>query len=401
MNNQNILAGRGGRGLRISTSHICDVYFYAVPLTMKQIQDVGKKPGVKSVRPNQDLLIEDMPQSSGVEDNVPAAIPILTAPSSQFEERGQIVEDRLAWDDLRFLSTPLDSQLSEAYLYDSNAGQGVTVFAVDSGVNILHDEFVTVAGENSLLEDQIFAMDTSGLPEDYSNIGTCRTSKIVGRTYGVAKKAKVVVTVVSPRLSSLVDVLVQITNYLFDRDKRKELARGYQVMSIMIQWDNDDPEITDQFEELLDILIEFYKLVVVVPSGKDLSYSNSDINKWPATAESRHDIIVVGGVDVRTGRTYPWSRGGPFLSVNAPGRVRCAQNAAGTSNMDRQETEAATAMVAGLAAYFLSLDDVGSILRRVPAAIPLRVKLYIMTVAYKRVDDDFPAVWNLLGLSAP
>ena len=398
MNDQNVLAGKGGRGFRISKSDICDVVFFAVSLTEPQIQEIEQQVGVRLVRPNQSILMEDVSMSSDLKDSDPADIPVLTAPGSRLKERGQTIEDGDAWEDLRFISTPVGSEILDAYLYDSNAGHGVTIFAVDSGVNILHDDFITETGESSLLQDRIYALDSSGTPDDYSDFGTCRASKMVGRTYGVAKRAKVMIAVVIPSLSSVIDVLVQISNYLKGKDDRQELRRGYYVMSIMFQWDNTDPSITNQLEGLLDLLIHSYKVVVVVPAGMDYNEQNSDINMWPAIAEPRHDIIVVVAVSVQTFKTYSWSRGGPFLSVNAPGTVKCANNKAGRSYVLRSDCGAAAAQVAGLAAYFLSLDDVGEILRRDPAVITLRVKAYIKSVAYERSDGDFPAIWNLQGL---
>lgn len=398
MNDQNVLAGKGGRGFRISKSDICDVFFFAVSLTEPQIQEIEQQVGVHLVRPNQNILMEDVSTSPNLKDSDPAGIPVLTAPGSRLKERSQTVEDEDAWEDLRFISTPVGSEILDAYLYDSNAGHGVTIFAVDSGVNILHDDFITETGESSLLEDRIYALDSSGTPDDYSAFGTCRASKMVGRTYGVAKRAKVMIAVVFPSLSSVIDVLVQISNYLNGKDDRQELVRGYYVMSIMFQWDNTDSSITSRLEGLLDLLILSYKVVVVVPAGMDYNEHNSDINKWPAIAEARHDIIVVGAVSVQTLKTYSWSRGGPFLSVNAPGTVKCANNKAGRSYILRSDCGAAAAQVAGLAAYFLSLDGVGEILRRDPAMITVRVKAYIKSVAYARSEGDFPAIWNLQGL---
>lgn len=400
MNGQNILAGAGGRGLRISTSDICDVYFFAVPLTKNQIQEIEKKPGVRMVGPNQVLQVaDDSPSSSDPEDNLPGDVPVLAAPGGPLKKRDQVVVDPFAWEDLRYISTRQNLRLSNTYLYYSKAGEKVTVFAADTGVNILNDEFVTLKGESSLLETRIYAMDTAESPDDEDNFGTCRTSKIVGRTVGVARKAKVMIVKVSPNLSSLIDVFVQIANYLNAKSRLGQDVKGYHVMSIMIQWDNKDRAETVAFNEILDLLINYFQLVIVVPAGWDNTEQNSDINMWPASAERRHNIIVVGAVNIRTGRTYPFSRGGPFLTVNAPGNVKCARNQApGRFFMTRIGVDVATAQVAGLVAYLLSLDNVGPILRRDPAMISLRVKYYIRNVAaYTRSNGDFPSIWNLLG----
>lgn len=405
MDGQNILAGRRGPGLRTSMSDSCGPFLFAVPLTEAQIQEIEKQPGVKSVTPNQDLYLEDRPAGSGLEDSDPAKPPVLTAPGSRLQERDQIINDPLAWDDLRFISTPQSTgltrnpKLSSAYFYHSNAGQGVTIFAVDSGVNRLHDEFVSPTGESSLLADPIIGMDTEGLADDYDDFGTCRVSKMVGHDYGVAKRAKVMAIKVARTMSSLLDVMVKVINYLHAKNQGGETTGGYYVMSIAVQWDPKDMISANAFEGLLRRLEDTYQLVVVVQAGSDSGYRNADIIRWPAATASRRDIIVVGAVSAWTGRTYEFSRGGPFLTVTAAGLVRCAANRAGPGWMRVHGTDVAMAQVTGLVAYFLSDDDIGPYLRRFPKFIPRWVRNYIEERAsYKRLpSEEVPAIWNRLG----
>lgn len=319
MDGQNVLAGKGGPGIRTSTFYLCDIYFFAVPLTKNQIREIEAKPGVKIVRPNRPLsAMEDVPENIDPEDGDPAETPELTAPKSQLKGRDRIVADEDAWDDLKFISTPRSRspELSDAYFYYSMAGQDVEIITIDSGVNLWHDEFVTETGGSSLVSSQIVAMDSSRLEDDYDNTGTCRTSKMVGRTIGVARRAKVKVAKVAPTLSSLLDVFIRIISHLRDKLMDGDRILGYEVISIMIQWNNDDVFLAQEFEAMLDLLIKRYQVVVVVPAGNDIpSAVHSDINMWPATSAARHDIIVVGGVRARTGRTHAFSRGGPFLST--------------------------------------------------------------------------------------
>lgn len=399
MNGENILAGKGGRGIRVSTLYLCDVYFFAVPLTQGQILELGQKPNVRFIKPNRVLDTDFVPEGSDQEDSDPTGAPSFSVPGSQLKERDRIIADPDAWDDLRYISTPEGSRLSNTYSFYRKAGQGVKVIAVDRGFNEFHDEFVTATGESSLLGDRIYGLDTSELPEADDFYGTCYTSKIVGSTCGVARNAKVILAKVSSEVGSLIDVMVQIVNYLNERFRLGETIAGYYVMSIMTQWDNDDWDVAEMFEELLTLLTGYFQVVVVVPAGDDQTFRNSDIIRWPASAESRFDIIVVGAVDISTGRTYSFSRGGPFLSILAPGMVRCARNHAGRLYMKTRGTKPAAAQVAGLAAYLLSLDDIGQTLRRTRLNIPQRVKLYMKFMSSKKSSDNIPAIWNQIGAS--
>ncbi|MCJ1466267.1 hypothetical protein MMC07_004886 [Pseudocyphellaria aurata] len=397
MNGENILAGKGGRGLRVSTLYLCDVFFFAVPLTQGQIVEIEKKPNVRFIKPNRVIIdTEFVPESSDQEGGDSAQPPLFSVPGSRLQERDPIIHDPDAWEDLRFISTPDGSDLSSTYSFYSEAGQGTTVIAVDRGFNEFHDEFMTETGESSLLGDRIYALDTSELPDADDHFGTCHTSKIVGSTCGVARKAKVLFAKVSPEVGSLIDVMVQVANYLNARVRSGEIVAGYYVMSVMTQWDNDDWEVAALFEEILRLLMGNFQLVVVVPAGDDQNYKNSDIIKWPASAERRFEIIVVGAIDIRTERAYTFSRGGPFLSILAPGMVRCARNQAGKLYLKTRGTKSAAAQVAGLAAYFLSLDDIGMTLRRT-TNIPQKVKLFIKIIASKRTSGNFPAIWNRIG----
>lgn len=389
MNDDNILAGKGGRGLRISRiDNICDVYFFAVPLTPSQLREIENMPGVRVVTPNQALYTRDVKITPPTEGREPAKMPVQNVPGSRLKRRDRLVEDLRAGKDLRFISTPKDLKLSGSYSYYEEAGEDVTIIAVAHGVNALHDEFVTATGESSILEDPIMGMDASGQPDPVS---TCHASKMVGRTYGVARRAKVKVVNVADEPGSFLDGLSQVTRYLTRKHLRRERYRGYHVMSIMHQWDYVGALLTFEFEGLIVNLINMLQLVIVVQAGQDQSNQNSDINTWPGTAAGRHEIIVVGAVDVETGRSFDFSRGGPFLTVNAPGEVRCADQPGTYFG-----TDVASAEATALIAYFLSLRDIGPTLRGEYNNIPSKVKKFIQEVSYTRTNGDFPAVWNRL-----
>ena len=252
MNDQNLLNGNKGQ-LRTSVSTICDVYFFAVPLTKKQFLDIEKKPGVSSVTPNQPLYVEHNSKSQ-------TKIPVLGAPGNQFKKRDRLVADPAAYDDLKFISTPANAPLSTAYLYNEEAGKRVTIFAVDSAANIVHDEFFSTTGGSSILEHRIYAMDSLDEPDTDVSRVTCRLSKMVDKECGVARKAKVMNTKIAPGATSLLDAFVQIAHYLDPRFKAGEAVWGFNVISIMAQWDRLDSEITMRFQAALGVLVKLFKL---------------------------------------------------------------------------------------------------------------------------------------------
>lgn len=400
---QNTLARDQGLGLRTSTSKMCDVLLFAVPLTRKQIRDVINTPGVRAVVPNKSIETEEDPGSFYQEDEQPAETAETPVPASpkraHMGKRDDISRDYNAYEDLRHISTAPNELLSRFYSFSTETEKTTTIIALDSGVNFLHQEFMR---DTSIIEAFLYGLDASTMTVDYTGFGTCRASKAGGPRYGVSKKARLVIAKLAPSMASLLDLLVRIINFLADKGDNGESVIGYHVMTILAQWDNkdnEDAEISNEFEKLIDLMIRHYKIVVVFPSGTDRTMANSDINRWPATIERRHPILVVGAVRVQDGMMYPWSRAGPFLSVLAPGRVKCARNSAGNSVVFKYGTDVAALQTASLISYLLSHLTTGPFLRREVGLIPSNVKDFIMTTAsYARRPGEVPSIYNLAGV---
>ncbi|MCK7623177.1 S8 family peptidase [Streptomyces sp. RS10V-4] len=77
---------------------------------------------------------------------------------------------------------PLDKQ----YTYPTTAGSGATVYVIDTGVRISHQEFGGRAANG------YDAIDNDNVAQDGNGHGTHVAANIAGSSYGVAKKAKIV-----------------------------------------------------------------------------------------------------------------------------------------------------------------------------------------------------------------
>lgn len=85
------------------------------------------------------------------------------------------------------------------YKYNSAAGEGITVYVVDSGANTFLSEYRGMVGSKRWLfpVDRNFQGPIQGnwpnTETDETGHGTCILSKIAGPRYGVAKKVDVVI----------------------------------------------------------------------------------------------------------------------------------------------------------------------------------------------------------------
>ncbi|SDJ59587.1 S8 family serine peptidase [Streptomyces indicus] len=76
--------------------------------------------------------------------------------------------------------------LNQSYTYPDKAGEGVTVYVIDTGVRISHSDF---GGRASYGYD---AVDNDNTAQDGNGHGTHVAGTVAGTSHGVAKKAKIV-----------------------------------------------------------------------------------------------------------------------------------------------------------------------------------------------------------------
>ncbi|KAG5752386.1 hypothetical protein H9Q72_009426 [Fusarium xylarioides] len=295
--------------------------------------------------------------------------------------------DKKAQPELQMFSTAPDKKAS-GYTFDEKAGQGVTIYVLDEGFNLRHKEFTSSPGRKRW----IFSKGASG-ENDPDGHGSCCASKALGGTVGVAPKA------------DLVAVKLQLTSWSLLKawqavvlDVKQNRLQGKAVVSnskASVGWrvDRNEKWFRDTLEALLKDL-EALDVVVVSSSGN--FGTHIDVSTYPLLFADRTPIIVTGAVDNK-GHLAPFSQGGPLVTTTAPGvAVKCAAMS-GTSAYQAGEestgTSFSTPAVAGLAAYFLSLDSLRPRLQ-VPGSVARNVKALIQEHHYARVSGGPKVAWN-------
>lgn len=328
----------------------------------------------------------------------------------------KILKDTGVPDHLSFLASQPPGQVNgEAYTWLEPAGRGVEVYVVDYGFHSTNLKKITTGCRIRML----YASDVSKGEIAEGSAGTCFTSLIGATYYGVAKRLKALTLVTSRQtVASLIDGVVKVVEDLTIRGIQSpskgrvllHIASGFPATS-----DNNMHAI--RLKSLLVHLINAFQIVVVVAAGDSLE--NPDyppdvpgwhpINRWPALLAQDFDVISVGAVAavnrfgsgwefidrIPNGARFPWSHGSLYTfmpTVHAPGNCECS-NEAGQQGLDIQGTGPASAIVAGLVAYFLSLPGLYSQFRE-GTNTARAMKNYLQLMSYRRFDADVEAVWN-------
>ncbi|KFY16913.1 hypothetical protein V492_01021 [Pseudogymnoascus sp. VKM F-4246] len=234
---------------------------------------------------------------------------------------------------------------SDSFVYDSSAGQGSTVYVVDTGIYIEHDEFEGRAtwGKNFIEGSE----DT-----DENGHGTHCAGTIAGASYGVAPKANLVAVKVLDAEGSGSNSGV-IGGIEFVGTDAKENS----VLSM---------SLGGSFSAALNSAVESTisaGVTVVVAAGND----GADASDYsPASAEN---AITVGATDSSDNRAE-FSNYGTVLDVFAPGvDVKSAWIGSSSASNTISGTSMATPHVAGLAAYLIGLGGLSS-----PADVAAKIK---------------------------
>ncbi|KLP07021.1 uncharacterized protein FFB20_04018 [Fusarium fujikuroi] len=336
------------------------------PLSASQLTAINKSSVIGSVAPDGQLKTQAKP--SGI-------------------TKRALKTDKKAQPELQMFSTAPGKKPS-GYSYDEKAGQGVTIYVLDEGFNLRHKEFTSSPGRKRW----IFSKGVSG-ENDPDGHGSCCASKALGSTVGVAPKA------------DLVAVKLQLTSWSMLKawqavilDVQQNMLQGKAVVSYSkatIAWRIDRGESYFGVV-LLSLLKNLEALDVVVVSSSGNEGSNIDVHSYPSLLADQTPVIVTGAVD-NEGKLAFFSQGGPLVTTTAPGvAVKCAAMS-GTSAYQAGEestgTSFSTPAVAGLAAYFLSLDSLRPRLQ-VRGSVARNVKALIQEHHYERVKRGPKVAWN-------
>lgn len=271
------------------------------------------------------------------------------------------------------------------YLYDNEAGEGVTSYVIDTGVNVSHDDF----GGRAVWGKTIPSGDAD---VDGNGHGTHCAGTIGSKHYGVAKKANIVaVKVLRSNGSGTMSDVVKGVEYAANAHAKavKENAPGFKGSTAnMSLGGGKSPSLDLAVNAAVKAGIHF-----AVAAGND----NQDACDYsPAAAEN---AVTVGASTLGDSRAY-FSNWGKCVDLFGPGlNILSTYIGSNSATATLSGTSMASPHVAGLLTYFLSLQPgsssefftAGSGIT--PAQLKKKILAYTTKNALSDISPDTP---NLL-----
>lgn len=403
------------------------VFFWLAWLTPEQTESLNKDyEAVQSIMPNIKAESNPISVSPLSQSDIPDAFNPQNAPLSK--KRNSRVEKRVKVDvvqretedpSLSFLSTAPLKQMVTKYSHLAPAGEGVTVYVVDSGLETQPLEI-----SPTRVSRWIFGVGTKAISRDDSlpsegRVGTCTAQKIGGVSLGVAGNVKFVIVKINQDVGSMFSGLMNVIQDLKLERGKGTIIRGWTVINVRMVFAaiggnlKYDADLRKYMEIVIQPLVREYEAIVVTSAGQDEEIDPGagkeggfpSVKGYPAKLSTSEDIIAVGSVIATSGPNngarYSWSAGGPQVTVRAPGNGPCVRLIGGEP-LELRGDIIATATVSGLVAYFLSLPDLGKRLRKQQGkvGVPRAMKNYLRSMSFRRyVNPSDPArieesVWN-------
>ncbi|MEU1019541.1 S8 family peptidase [Streptomyces sp. NPDC005900] len=223
--------------------------------------------------------------------------------------------------------------LNGAYTYPDTAGSGVTAYVIDTGVRITHTE---ISGRAVNGYD---AVDGDTTAQDGNGHGTHVATTIAGKTYGVAKKARIVaVRVLDDNGSGTTAGVIAGIDWVTGNH-----AAGAPAVANMSLGGGASTSLDNAVKNSIADGVTY----AVAAGNEGVNASSSSPARVPAA-------ITVGATGSNDARAS-WSNYGSVLDVFAPGvSIKAGWNTGDTATNTISGTSMATPHVAGAAAVYLA-----------------------------------------------
>ncbi|MGW7081152.1 S8 family peptidase [Streptomyces sp. NPDC054866] len=260
-----------------------------------------------------------------------AADPSVASVEQNRTVRADATQSNAPWGLDRIDQTSLP--LSGTYTYPDTAGSGVTAYVIDTGVRITHSE---ISGRAVNGYD---AVDRDNTAQDGNGHGTHVATTIAGKTYGVAKKAKIVaVRVLDNNGSGTTAGVIAGIDWVTSNH-----AAGAPAVANMSLGGGASTSLDNAVKNSIADGVSY----AVAAGNEGVNASSSSPARVPAA-------ITVGATS-NTDAKASWSNYGSVLDIFAPGvSIKAGWHTGDTATNTISGTSMATPHVAGAAAVYLA-----------------------------------------------
>ncbi|KAK7734734.1 proteinase B [Cytospora paraplurivora] len=290
---------------------------------------------------------------------------------------------------------PLSFGTFNKYLYSEDGGEGVDAYVIDTGTNTEHLDFEGRAHWGKTIPSGDADVDGNGH-------GTHCSGTIAGKKYGVAKKANVYAVKVlrSSGSGTMADVIAGVdyaASAHLDQVKAAKNGnrKGFKGSVANMSLGGSKVRLLDDaVNAAVDAGIHF-----AVAAGND----NADAcNYSPAAAQN---AVTVGASAIDDSRAY-FSNYGKCTDIFAPGlSIQSTWIGSKTAVNTISGTSMASPHIAGLLAYYLSLQPAADSEYSVASITPKELKSQLISIATLDALSDIPSdtpnalAWNGGGCS--
>ena len=263
------------------------------------------------------------------------------------------------------------------YLYSTDGGKGVDVYVIDTGTNVGHVDFEGRASWGKTIPANDEDADGNGH-------GTHCSGTIAGKKYGVAKKANIyAVKVLKSNGSGSMSDVVKGVEWAAESHvkKAKKGEKGFKGSAAnMSLGGGKSPTLDMAVNGAVDAGIHF-----AVAAGND----NADSCKYsPAAAEK---AVTVGASTLADERAY-FSNYGKCNDIFAPGlNILSTWIGSKYATNTISGTSMASPHIAGLLAYFLSMQPSKESAYAVAEITPKQLKANLISIATVGTLSDVPS----------
>ncbi|KAJ9074870.1 proteinase B [Entomophthora muscae] len=275
-----------------------------------------------------------------------------------FAVRPEEIQESAGWHLSRVSHRRVLPKPEQKYIYES-AGEGVTVYIVDSGINITHPDFEGRAshGKTFYGDDDL----------DWTGHGTFVAGLVGSKTFGTAKKAKLVaVKIFDSQGNSTGSSAIAAIDWVVENAKP-----GYSILNLSI-----GAARSRALNDAVDAAIR-NNIAVVVAAG------NENVDACTRSPASSKRVITVGSIgpdDIRSNFTSY----GSCVDIFAPGERLPSTSKTGGISL-ATGTSASAPVVAGILANFLSEEPETS-----PQGLNLKLLLTATRNTIKELDTESP-----------